>query len=101
MQTYSKSDVHIHSLPDPPPECEKLESMDAYVHHLKAAVSHSLPYIIQKNRNVGYETKFVIYDSIMPWALDVVTEFGLQGAPFLTQSCSILAPVLPLASSHN
>ncbi|XP_024024627.1 UDP-glycosyltransferase 74E2 isoform X2 [Morus notabilis] len=83
------SNVHIHNLPDPPKELhEKFGNIDAYLHHLKAAVSHSLPDIIHKNRD---ETEVVIYDSILTWALDVAREFDLQAAPFFTQSCSNLA----------
>ena len=31
----------------------------------------------------------VIYDSFMPWVLDVARKSGLEGAPFFTQSCMV------------
>jgi len=31
----------------------------------------------------------VIYDDVLPWVLDVVKKSGLEGAPFLTQSCMV------------
>ncbi|XP_077224062.1 mogroside I-E synthase-like [Tasmannia lanceolata] len=31
----------------------------------------------------------VVYDSVIPWALDVAKRLGLYGAPFFTQSCAV------------
>ncbi|XP_077224638.1 mogroside I-E synthase-like [Tasmannia lanceolata] len=31
----------------------------------------------------------IIYDSVIPWALDVAKRLGLYGGPFFTQSCAV------------
>ena len=36
-------------------------------------------------------SKFLVYDSILPWALNVARQSGLDGAPFFTQSCVVNA----------
>lgn len=33
----------------------------------------------------------LVYDSVLPWALEISKQFGLVAAPFFTQSCSVNA----------
>lgn len=32
---------------------------------------------------------FVVFDSVMPWAMDVARERGIESAPFFTESCAV------------
>lgn len=32
---------------------------------------------------------FVVFDSVMPWAMDVARERGIDSAPFFTESCAV------------
>ncbi|KAH8502252.1 hypothetical protein H0E87_013805, partial [Populus deltoides] len=41
--------------------------------------------------------KFLIYDSVLPWALDVARNKGIEGGPFFTQSCAVTAVLYHVA----
>lgn len=45
--------------------------------------------IIEKIKASQYPTGFLIYDSFMPWVLDVARGLGMDGAPFFTQSWAV------------
>lgn len=60
----------------------------------EAVVSRSLgDFIDGALRNSDYDPLpprfFVVFDSVMPWAMDVATERGLDSAPFFTESCAV------------
>ncbi|XP_074293763.1 mogroside I-E synthase-like [Silene latifolia] len=65
----------------------------AYLYRLRTSVSQSLSDILDHFKNNDQKLdptpKMVIYDSVMPWVLDVVKKGGLEGAPFFTQSCMV------------
>lgn len=69
------------------------EDVEAYINHLSASISRSLfellDHYTQNNTNLHPTPKVVIYDAFMPWVLQVVKNFGLEGAPFFTQSCVV------------
>ncbi|KAM3702232.1 hypothetical protein ACJW31_04G010200 [Castanea mollissima] len=67
------------------------ETMEAYGERFKAMFSHGLEGLIEKNKSYGYATKLVVYDSILPWAVDIAKQHGVGAAPFITQSCTIAA----------
>ncbi|KAK9997624.1 hypothetical protein SO802_022310 [Lithocarpus litseifolius] len=67
------------------------ETMEAYDARFKAMFSHGLQGLIEKNNSYGYATKLVVYDCILPWAVDIAKQHGIGAAPFLTQSCTIAA----------
>ncbi|XP_075660610.1 mogroside I-E synthase-like [Castanea sativa] len=67
------------------------ETMEAYDERFKAMFSHGLEGLIEKNNSYGYATKLVVYDCILPWALDIAKQHGIGAAPFITQSCTIAA----------
>ncbi|KAJ7961939.1 Glycosyltransferase [Quillaja saponaria] len=78
---------YIISEPDPflPPSAA---SIDVYIDHFKAALPSSLTTVIEKNHSLGNCTKLLVYDSVMPWCLGTARELGLEGAPFITLSCT-------------
>ncbi|KAM4113650.1 hypothetical protein ACJW30_04G011600 [Castanea mollissima] len=59
---------------------------DALFENFKVTVSQSLIKLIKTQKNSRHPPKFVVYDSGMPWALNLARELGLDGAPFFTQS---------------
>ncbi|XP_074292041.1 UDP-glycosyltransferase 74E2-like [Silene latifolia] len=67
--------------------------VDAYLYRLRTSVSQSLSDILdhykKNNQKLQPTPKMVIYDSLMPWVLDVVKKDGFEGAPFFTQSCVV------------
>ncbi|KAM3750069.1 hypothetical protein ACB098_04G009700 [Castanea mollissima] len=73
------SSVTIEPIADDSGEYPTVETMEA------------LEDLIERNKSIGYATKLVVYDSILPWALEVAKQHGVGGAPFITQSCTIAA----------
>ncbi|KAH9606127.1 hypothetical protein KSS87_007269 [Heliosperma pusillum] len=67
--------------------------VDAYLGRLRKSISQSLSELLEhfqkNNQELNPTPKMVIYDSLMPWVLDVVKKSGLEGAPFFTQSCVV------------
>ncbi|XP_077211306.1 mogroside I-E synthase-like [Tasmannia lanceolata] len=53
--------------------------------------SGTLTRLIQKHENSGNPFSCLVYDSVLPWALDVARQLGLYGASFFTQSCAVSA----------
>ncbi|XP_057957045.1 mogroside IE synthase-like isoform X2 [Malania oleifera] len=66
-------------------------SLEYHLESFKTVVSQSLAELIKKKNISKKPAKFLIYDSIMPWALDIAQELGLGGAPFFTHSSSVAA----------
>ncbi|XP_023928017.2 mogroside IE synthase isoform X2 [Quercus suber] len=85
------SSVTIEPIADDSGEYPTVETMEAYIDRFKVMFSHSLEDLIERNKSIGYATKLVVYDSILPWALEVAKQHGVGGAPFITQSCTIAA----------
>ncbi|KAF5195184.1 Udp-glycosyltransferase 74f2 [Thalictrum thalictroides] len=65
------------------------ESIDAYLISFAEVGSLTLTELIMKHENAGYPVSCVVYDSFLPWALDVAKEFGMFGATFFTQACAV------------
>ncbi|KAJ0092451.1 hypothetical protein Patl1_26898 [Pistacia atlantica] len=80
-------DVDLKDIPNTSKECERDETQD-YFEHYKTVVAPSLAAFIENQMGSNYPPKFLVYDSIIPWALDITKRFGIDGAPFFTQSWS-------------
>lgn len=57
----------------------------------KVNVSQSLAELLEKQMNSNHPPKFLIYDSYMPWALDIARRFGIDGGPLCTTSMAVHA----------
>ncbi|OMO72426.1 UDP-glucuronosyl/UDP-glucosyltransferase [Corchorus olitorius] len=62
---------------------------DTYLSTFKSVGSQSLASLIKKLGETGCPFDAIVYDSFLPWALDVGKKFGLLTAPFFTQSCAV------------
>ncbi|KAL3506916.1 hypothetical protein ACH5RR_032298 [Cinchona calisaya] len=65
------------------------ESIHSYLEHLQTAGSKTLIDLIKKYQNSDSPIDCVVYDSFLPWILDVSKEFGLVTASFFTQPCAV------------
>ena len=83
------SSVNIEIISDGSEGDENLENLIATLDRFKVIVSQSLAEYIEKLDSSNYPPKFVVYDFVLPWALDVAKKYGLDGAPFFTQSCAV------------
>lgn len=83
-------------------EENKSETLDEAVERFKSVATQTLTQLIiniqNQNKNtsssdgassVPLKLKLVIYDSGMPWVLDIARQLGIDGAPFFTQSCAV------------
>ncbi|XP_062150071.1 mogroside IE synthase-like [Alnus glutinosa] len=68
-----------------------LASIVEELERFKLVVTKSLAELIERQKSSQHPPKLVIYDSVMPWALNVVRQLGVDGAPFFTQSCAVNA----------
>ncbi|KAK4264293.1 hypothetical protein QN277_025493 [Acacia crassicarpa] len=64
-------------------------SVESYLESYKSQGSKSLTDLILKFRDSSFPVRCIVYDSILPWALDVAKQFGIYGAVFLTNSASV------------
>ena len=91
MQDLPSLSISVEIISDGSENAEDSESLDAALERYKLHVSQSLAKLIEKRNSSQYPPKMVVYDSFMPWVLDIARQFGIDGAPFFTQSCVINA----------
>ncbi|KAI4354093.1 hypothetical protein L6164_002992 [Bauhinia variegata] len=68
---------------------EGAESLKVYLEKFWEVGPQTLNQLLHKLAESGCPADCVVYDSFLPWALDVAKDNGLVGAPFLTQSCAV------------
>ncbi|XP_021719003.1 UDP-glycosyltransferase 74B1-like [Chenopodium quinoa] len=68
---------------------KQASSLQAYLHSFKVIGSKSLTELIEKFKSSCYPVDCLVYDSLLPWALDVAKEMGVCKAAFLTNSASV------------
>ncbi|VVB03292.1 unnamed protein product [Arabis nemorensis] len=64
-------------------------SVHEYLQNFKTFGSETVADVIRKHQASDDPITCIVYDSFMPWALDVAREFGLAAAPFFTQNCAV------------
>lgn len=64
-------------------------SIEDYLAQVEKAGSRTLTELLRRRQSSGRAIHGVVYDSFMPWALDVAKEFGLAAAPFFTQPSAV------------
>ncbi|KAL1807911.1 hypothetical protein ACET3Z_024901 [Daucus carota] len=67
------------------------DAIDEYLAVLETRITESLPEVIEKQKTEGWPVKFLIYDALMPYALEVSQKLGVQGVAFCTHSSAVLA----------
>ncbi|KAJ0093006.1 hypothetical protein Patl1_26893 [Pistacia atlantica] len=87
------SSIKIESIPDgfSVDAGVNVRNFDEYIERFKVVFPQNLAKLIKKHEVSGYPVKFIVYDSVIPWMLDVVRGFGLDGAPFFTQAWAVNA----------
>ncbi|KAL6343269.1 hypothetical protein AAG906_022185 [Vitis piasezkii] len=76
------SSINIEIICEGLEERKEEESIEDYVERFRMKHSRS-----------SHPAKFLVYDSMMPWAQDVAEPLGLDGVPFFTQSCALKTPL--------
>ncbi|KAJ0054287.1 hypothetical protein Pint_03134 [Pistacia integerrima] len=65
------------------------ESIQAYLDRFWQVGPQTLIKLVEKMNVSGCPVDCIVYDSFLPWALDVARKFGMLGVVFLTQSCAV------------
>ncbi|KAL5578597.1 hypothetical protein UlMin_011039 [Ulmus minor] len=71
-----------------PTQGEALKKIEGFLEFFQEVVSINLGQVIEKQRNMGNPISCLVYDSVLPWALDIAKQFGLIAAPLFTQPCA-------------
>lgn len=69
----------------------KPEAVEAFWERRHASISHHLTQLLARHQDQSDPIACVVYDSIMPWILDITKQFGVPGASFFTQSSAVNA----------
>ena len=91
IQSQARSFVNFEIISDGSEEVENLETIDESFQLFNSKVSESLAKLIQRHNSSKYPPKFLVYDSLMLWALNIARQLDIDGAPFFTQSCVVNA----------
>ena len=68
---------------------KEAESVEAYYDRFWKVGEKTLAELIENLSSSGNCVDCIVYDSILPWALDVAKRFGLVSAAFLTQTLAV------------
>ncbi|XVE80837.1 hypothetical protein DITRI_Ditri15bG0012500 [Diplodiscus trichospermus] len=87
----SSGSVHIATFSD---GCDQggfaeADSLEDYIERLDTVGSKTVAELIVKHKQSSDPFDSVVYDSTMPWGLEVAKQFGLLAAPFFTQMCAV------------
>ncbi|OVA10652.1 UDP-glucuronosyl/UDP-glucosyltransferase [Macleaya cordata] len=93
MQAARAGPIRIESFSDGYDEGGIKEALktDEYVKRFKAIGPKNILELIEKQNRYGHPVNCLLYDSVIPWGLNLAKELGLIGAAFYTQSCSVNA----------
>ncbi|CAA7026502.1 unnamed protein product [Microthlaspi erraticum] len=64
---------------------DPLQDLDDYMDRVETSIKNRLPELIQDMKLSGNPPRVLVYDSTMPWLLDIAHGHGLRGAAFFTQ----------------
>ncbi|XP_044486089.1 UDP-glycosyltransferase 74B1-like [Mangifera indica] len=64
-------------------------SVEAYLESFRAVGSKTLAEVILKYQNSDSPVNCIVYDSMLPWVLEVARQFGIYGAAVFTVSASV------------
>ncbi|KAG6598620.1 UDP-glycosyltransferase 74E2, partial [Cucurbita argyrosperma subsp. sororia] len=85
---YSDS-VKIRVISDGSEDRQDTDTMRQTLDRFREKMSKNLENYLREVMDSSNPPRFILYDSTMPWVLEVAKEFGLPRAPVYTQSCAL------------
>jgi hypothetical protein len=73
------SSINLEPIFDGSKEGEMAVNIDKYFERYKLTMPHSLSNLIDRYNGSEYPVKFLIYDSVLLWALDMARNKGIEG----------------------
>lgn len=89
-KTTSMNIEHV-SVDEPSVKGDSPDVIDEFLVLYEIGMTRSLPEVIEKQKTNGCPVKILIYDALMPWALDISHKQGIQGVAFCTHSSAVFA----------
>ncbi|KAG6422887.1 hypothetical protein SASPL_113269 [Salvia splendens] len=91
VSSSSSPSVSIAPISDGKEKIAASESFEAYFRRFTSILPASLAQFIDQNKRSASPAKLLVYDSTMPWALDVARAHGLLCASLFTMSAAASA----------
>ncbi|CAA2996202.1 UDP-glycosyltransferase 74E2-like [Olea europaea subsp. europaea] len=89
-QVPSNTSINVETISDGTEDVKEQESIEGFFKRFKEKASQNLAKFIREQRETC-PAKVLVYDSTMPWALNVAHREGLLGASFFTQASGVCA----------
>lgn len=85
--------IHITPISDGSEDDVKGEniSIKVVLERFRVGVTRSLTDFLESQGYSERPAQVIVYDAFMPWVLDIAERYGVNGAPFFTQSCGVCA----------
>lgn len=83
------SPITIETISDGSNEIATPENVDGYIERFDVVAPLSVSQLVEKNIGFGHNLRCLVYDSCIPWALDIAKKYYIDGASFFTQSCLV------------
>ncbi|GMY24595.1 UDP-glycosyltransferase 74B1-like [Fagus crenata] len=102
LKSYHATTVGIKPISDGYDESgfKQAPSTEAYLESFKSVGSKTLSDLISKFKDSASPVNCIVYDSLLPWALDVARQLGIYGAVFLTNSASVCSMYWHIHHGH-
>ncbi|KAH9602398.1 hypothetical protein KSS87_011365 [Heliosperma pusillum] len=81
--------IQIRPLYDGLKQGENVNDHETYLKIFERVMPKSLKNLIEEYKNTTSPVKFIVYDCVIPWVLELAQAAGLDGAPFFTQSAAV------------
>lgn len=65
------------------------KNVELFLNSFKTNGSKTLSHLIEKHEKTTTPITCIVYDSFLPWALDVAKQHGIYGAAFFTNSAAV------------
>uniref|UniRef100_A0A803M5M8 Glycosyltransferase N-terminal domain-containing protein n=1 Tax=Chenopodium quinoa TaxID=63459 RepID=A0A803M5M8_CHEQI len=83
------SSITIETISDGSTEAATPGTVEEYMKKFDVVAPKSLTQLVEHKIGIGHNVRCLVYDSGIPWALDIAKKFDIQGASFFTQSCLV------------
>lgn len=81
--------INIETIPDAATTTSEGDVYQVFINNFKETITQGLPRLIEKHKQSSYPAKAIVYDSVLPWTLDIAHQLGLKGAVLFTQPCTV------------
>lgn len=83
------SPIQIRTVFDGLKDGEKVDDPEVYLELFQRVVPISLAHLIEEYKVTSHPVKFIVYDCVITWVLDLAWKAGIESAPFFTQSAAV------------